>query len=117
MKTLAVLHAPQLVTLAGPTRPRVGAELSDLSIIPDGGMLARDGAIVATGPSDLIEKQMSSDAEVVDHTDDLVVREYAQAVGVHRPGQSVAGVEQDAVRGFWADPLDAQKLLARDARG
>jgi imidazolonepropionase len=79
LKTLAILHASQLVTLAGPKRPRVGAELSDLSIIPDGGMLLRDGAIVATGPSDLIEKQMSSDTEVVDATGRVVLPGFVDA--------------------------------------
>jgi imidazolonepropionase len=79
LKTLAVLHASQLVTLAGPKRPRVGAELCDLSIIPDGGMLVRDGAIVATGPSDVIEKQMPSDAEVVDATGRVVLPGFVDA--------------------------------------
>ncbi len=79
MKTLAVLHASQLVTLAGPKRPRIGAELCDLSIIPDGGILVRDGAIVVTGPSDVIEKQMSSDAEVVDATGRVVLPGFVDA--------------------------------------
>jgi imidazolonepropionase len=79
LKTLAVLHASQLVTLAGPKRPRVGAELCDLSIIPDGGMLVRDGVIVATGPSDSIEKQMPGDAEVVDATGRVVLPGFVDA--------------------------------------
>src|SRR5438105_3105782 len=79
LKTLALLHASQLVTLAGPKRPRVGAELSDLSIIPDGGMLVRDGAIVATGPSDVIERQMSNDTEVVDATGRVVLPGFVDA--------------------------------------
>ena len=66
MKTLAVLHAAQLVTLAGPARPRVGAELGELGIIANGGMLVRDGAIASTGPSEEIEKQLDGGAEVVD---------------------------------------------------
>ena len=77
--TLAVLHASQLVTLAGPKRPRVGAELCDLAIIPDGGMLVRDGVIVATGPSDVIEKQMPGDAEVVDATGRVVLPGFVDA--------------------------------------
>ena len=56
MKAVAVLHASQLVTLAGPKRPRIGAEMSDLAIIRDGGMLIRDGKIDILGPSDEIEK-------------------------------------------------------------
>jgi imidazolonepropionase len=65
LKSLAVLHASQLVTLAGPPRPRVGDEMSDLAIIRDGGMLIRDGKIEKVGPSDEIEKQ-AGDAQVVD---------------------------------------------------
>ena len=65
MSFLAVLQASQLVTLAGPKRPRVGAELSEIGIIRDGGMLIRDGKIDMIGPSDEIEKE-SGGAEIVD---------------------------------------------------
>ncbi len=66
LKTLAVLHASQLVTLAGPKRPRVGGELSEISIIEDGGMLVRDGMVAATGTSDEVAKQLPNDVEVID---------------------------------------------------
>jgi imidazolonepropionase len=79
MKTLAVLHASQLVTLAGPKRPRVGPELGELAIIVDGGMLVREGVIVATGPSDVIQKQMPDDAEVVDATGRVVLPGFVDA--------------------------------------
>ena len=65
MKSLALLHASQLVTLAGPKRPRVGKELSELGIIGDGGILIRDGKIDIVGTSDEIEKKVR-DAEIVD---------------------------------------------------
>src|SRR4029077_3481403 len=65
MRSLALLHASQLVTLLGPKRPRTGKELSELGIIRDGGILIRDGKIDSVGPSDEIEKK-STDAEVVD---------------------------------------------------
>jgi len=65
MGTLAVLHASQLVTLAGPKRARVGTEMSKLAIIPNGGMLIRDGKIDIVGASDEIEKK-ASDVEIVD---------------------------------------------------
>ena len=65
MKSLAVLHVSQLVTLAGPKRSRVGAEMAELAIIRDGGMLIRDGEIDSVGPSDEIEKK-SRGAEIVD---------------------------------------------------
>jgi imidazolonepropionase len=79
MKTLAVLHASQLVTLAGPKRPRVGAELCDLAIISDGGMLVRNGVIVVTGSSEEIQRQMSGDAEVVDATGRVVLPGFVDA--------------------------------------
>jgi len=65
LKTLAILHASQLVTLAGPKRPRVGAEMSELAIIRDGGMLIRDGKIDIVDSSDEIEKNAGA-AEIVD---------------------------------------------------
>jgi len=65
VKSLAVLHASQLVTLAGPKRPRVSAEMSELAIIRDAGMVIREGKIDIVGPSNEIEK-IAGDAEVVD---------------------------------------------------
>jgi imidazolonepropionase len=57
----------------------VGAELCELSIIADGGMLVSDGLIVATGPSGEIEKQMPGDAEVVDATGRVVLPGFVDA--------------------------------------
>jgi imidazolonepropionase len=65
MNSLAVIQAVQLVTLAGPTRPRVGTAMSELRIIRDGGMLIRDGNIDSVGPSDEIEKK-SRGMEIID---------------------------------------------------
>ena len=64
MKPVAVLHASQLVTLAGPNRPRVGHEMSDLAIIRDGGILIRDGKIDIVGSSAEIKKK-AADCEIV----------------------------------------------------
>ena len=65
-KTLALLHCGQLVTLAGPARPRVGAELRELGIISNGGMFVRDGLIHKVGPTAEIETLITADATVVD---------------------------------------------------
>src|SRR5438552_2985862 len=65
MNSLAVIHAAQLVTLAGTKGPRAGAAMHELGIIRDGGMLIRDGKIDSVGPSDEMEKK-SSGAEIVD---------------------------------------------------
>ena len=78
MKPLAVLHASQLVTLAGPTRARIGRELSELAIIPDGGMLIRDGRIEFVGPSIEIENK-AGDTEVIDARGKVVLPGFVDA--------------------------------------
>ena len=78
MKSLALLHASQLVTLAGPTRPRAGKELSELGIIRDGGLWIRDGKIDIVGPSNEIEKK-AANAEVVDLGGRLVLPGFVDA--------------------------------------
>src|ERR1700752_120774 len=68
-KTLAVVNCSQLVTLAGPARPRVGPELRELAIIPNGAMFIRDGIIERVGSRAEIELLIEPDTEVVDaHT-------------------------------------------------
>jgi imidazolonepropionase len=78
MSSFAVLHASQLVTLAGPKRPRVGSELSELAIIRDGGMLIRDGRIDIVGPSPEIENKAGS-AEVVDGRSKVILPGFVDA--------------------------------------
>lgn len=46
----AVVNIGQLVTLAGPSRPRVGAELRELAIVPNAALIIEDGRIAAAGP-------------------------------------------------------------------
>ena len=46
---IAIVNIGQLVTLAGPARPRIGAELHDLAIINDAALLIEDGRIAAAG--------------------------------------------------------------------
>jgi imidazolonepropionase len=72
VKALAVLHVSQLVTLAGPKRPRMGRELSELAIIRDGGMLIRDGKIDIVGPSTEIAKKADG-AEIIDADGKIVL--------------------------------------------
>jgi imidazolonepropionase len=78
VKALAVLHASQLVTLAGPKRPRVGTQLSELGIIRDGGLLIRDGRIELVGPSGEVEKK-AGDAEVIDAHGKVVLPGFVDA--------------------------------------
>jgi imidazolonepropionase len=65
MNSLAVLHTSQLVTLAGPKRPRVRSEMSELAIVHNGGMLVHDGVIAAIGSSAEIEK-ITDQSEIID---------------------------------------------------
>ena len=76
---LAVLHAAQLVTLAGPKRPRVGAKLKELAIVNDGGMLIRDGRIEQIGPSNEIAKVLPADTEVIDANGRVVLPGFVDA--------------------------------------
>ena len=66
MPSLAILHASQLVTVAGPPRARSGKDLGELGIIPDGGLLAAEGRITHVGKTSEIEKLCQRDTEVVD---------------------------------------------------
>src|SRR5689334_3001495 len=78
MSSLAVLHASQLLTLAGAKRPRVGTELSELRIIRDGGLLIRDGKIEKVDLSDEIEKIVGH-AETVDARGRVVMPGFVDA--------------------------------------
>src|SRR5215204_358404 len=78
-KTLAVVNCSQLVTLAGPARPRVGPELRELGIVPDGGMFARNGVIESVGNRDEIESLIERDTEVVDALGRVVLPGFVDA--------------------------------------
>lgn len=65
-QSTAVLNIGQLVTLKGPVRPRVGAELRELGIFQNAGMLMEDGRIAAVGSSTGIRERIPADANVVD---------------------------------------------------
>ena len=62
----AVLGCSQLVTLAGPPRPRTGPELHDLAIIPDGAMLIDNDRITRVGTRSEIAPSIGADCEVID---------------------------------------------------
>jgi imidazolonepropionase len=78
MSSLAVLRASQLVTLTGPKRPRAGRELSELVIIPEGGMLIRNGRIDIVASSNEIEEK-AGDAEVIDARGKIVLPGFVDA--------------------------------------
>src|SRR5690349_3316121 len=65
-KTLAVINCSQVVTLAGPARPRVGAELSELAIASRGALFVRDGLIERVGTEAEIGVLIDAGTELVD---------------------------------------------------
>lgn len=63
---LAIINCGQLVTLRGPARPRIGAEMRDPGIITDGALLARAGRIEKVGPRSEVEPLITAQHEVID---------------------------------------------------
>jgi imidazolonepropionase len=63
---LAIVNCSQLVTLAGPRRPRAGAEMRELSIVEGGAMLVHDGVIERVGTRAEVEPLAGADCEVFD---------------------------------------------------
>ena len=64
--TLAVVNIGQLVTLAGPSRPRTGDGMRELGIVRDGALLIEDGRIAAAGPNAELKKRIQHGTELID---------------------------------------------------
>ena len=62
----AVVNIGQLVTMAGPSRPRIGAELRELGLVEDAAMLIEDGRVVAAGPYSDLCADIPQVGEVID---------------------------------------------------
>ncbi|HKE25023.1 MAG TPA: hypothetical protein VKB88_21830, partial [Bryobacteraceae bacterium] len=71
MSLLACVNIKQLVTLAGPSRPRVGAELRELGIVEQAAFVARDGRIESVGRA--AEISIPDDAEIADAGGQIVL--------------------------------------------
>jgi imidazolonepropionase len=76
---LAVINCKQLVTLAGPARPRVGAEMGELGIIEDGAMLVREDRIQKVGSRKEIESLIDADCALIDAGDRVVFPGFVDA--------------------------------------
>jgi imidazolonepropionase len=67
--SLAVINCSQLVTLAGPARPRVGPEMRELSILTAGAMLITGPRITHIGSREEISRHIEAggvDCEIID---------------------------------------------------
>ena len=65
-EVLAVVNIGQLVTLAGPERARVGAELSELGLTEDAALVTEGGRISAVGTYADVRAKIPAKAEVID---------------------------------------------------
>jgi imidazolonepropionase len=64
--TLCIVNIGQLVTFAGPLRPRVGAELRDLAIISNAALLIDDNRIVVADSYSDLKSRIPSNATIID---------------------------------------------------
>ena len=78
-KQFAVVNIGQLVTLAGPARPRVGAEMRELGLIPDAALLIEDGRIAAAGRWSELSKEIAEEVPILDAHQRLVTPGYVDA--------------------------------------
>jgi imidazolonepropionase len=63
---VAVVNIGQLVTLAGPERPRVGAELRELGLMENAALLSEAGRVVAVGTYAEVRAKIPVKAGVID---------------------------------------------------
>ncbi len=78
-KEILLVNCSQLVTLAGPARPRIGGEMRELGTIPNGAMLVRSGRIMAVGLRSEVEPLADRDSEVIDAAGRVVTPGFVDA--------------------------------------
>ena len=74
---IAVVNCSELVTLAGPARPRTHGELRDLAIIRDGALLIRDGHIEFAGTR--ADLKIDAHTEIIDARGRVVMPGFVDA--------------------------------------
>jgi len=78
-RDLAIVNIAQLVTMAGPRRARAGAEMRELAIVADGGLLVREGRVHLAGTRRAVEALITSSTEVVDAGGRIVLPGFVDA--------------------------------------
>jgi imidazolonepropionase len=79
MGKLAVVNIGQLVTLAGPARPRIGPEMRELGLMRDAALLVEDGRILMTGAYAALRERIDPETTVVDAGGRLVTPGFVDA--------------------------------------
>jgi len=75
----AVVNIGQLVTLAGPARPRVGAELRELRLVKNAMLVVENGRITAAGSFSEMCASIPKNAEIIDAQQRLVAPGFVDA--------------------------------------
>lgn len=78
-RALAILNCGQIVTLAGPARPRVGQEMREVAALTGVALLAIDGVTRAVGTREEVEPQIPDDATIVDAEGRLLMPGFVDA--------------------------------------
>ncbi|MFY9852913.1 MAG: imidazolonepropionase, partial [Terracidiphilus sp.] len=76
---VAIVNIGQLVTLAGPARPRAGAELRELGIIENAALLVEDGHVRVTGTYAELRSAIPPNATVIDANGSAVTPGFVDA--------------------------------------
>ena len=79
VKKIAIVNIGQLATLAGPARPRVGAEMRELGVLRDAALMVENGRIRACGSHADIRGQIDADTTVIDADGRLVTPGFVDA--------------------------------------
>ncbi len=73
IESLLVMHAAELLTLQGPTRPRTRHEAARLAIIEDGAVFAKGDRIADVGPTDDVLRRHPRATHTIDATGKVVL--------------------------------------------
>ncbi len=95
--TILIRGARQLLTMRGPKGPRRGPALNELSIIPDGALLIRDGTLVEVGSSRRVENLAARLG-----ARQVFQRDGGQGVRPRRRGHHGTSQGNAAIRRHWA---------------
>ena len=79
VRKLAIVNIGQLVTLAGPARPRVGTEMRELGLIRDAALIIEDGRIAAAGSWSELWKEIAEETPIIDAHRRLVAPGFVDA--------------------------------------
>jgi imidazolonepropionase len=78
-RKLAIVNIGQLVTLAGPARPRVGPEMRELGLLQNAAILVEGGRIAQVGKYEDLRDRIDESTEVVDAQGRLVTPGFVDA--------------------------------------